>query len=443
MKKEYILSLAAMVLTVTVSAAEPSPKKYVQRLTPVRSGIRLSEDFTGASADSLIVFVGGEYDGEMMTGGYPYRMQVFEKTPTLTAISDYEMGYYKWEPKTRVEIEQVDEETEVTTHYYNHDSGDLIRFYRETHVEREGFETLETQKFENGEWKTTEYYSMAEEGLMRSEDLYVYTPEGNLTENILLIFDEQGQVMKESFAYFNDAHPEENQLRTLVGSYNEDGTIHTLQDELAKFVTEIDPETGREHLSIYYRFDEADPFVLSDESIDTEERYIERDYADGKLVCETIQGYNFTPADYEGYITYVTETGYNPETSEVTYGRNVVTYHPQFGSYELIEKVENYAWLQEGTDEGKWAWDETTDYKYVDNHLYQVQIHGPIILGNDGSDTIFSYTQYYYDSQNTGISNLRDDEAVAKQRFDLMGRRLADKVNGLYISNGKIVMNRQ
>lgn len=443
MKKLYILVLTAMTMTAMTSAAERSVVKYLQQRALLQSA-RPTEDFTGATADSLIVFAGGEYDGEMMTNGYAYQKQVFEKSETFYAVNDYEMVFGEWRPTTRVETEKVSEDSRVVTHYYNHGAGDLIPFYRVAYTLSEGFEEIQTEYYVEGDWKITQYYVMSEANGLRSEETYTYEPDGNTRTNSLIYFDEQGQVEKQSYTYIDETNPEYSQIdRTLIGSYNEDGTIHILQDDYIQFVTEIDPETGLEHISIYTRYDVANPFILSEEGIETADSFIERSYDDGQLSYESVETMISKP-DYMGIIFQTTEMGFDPETGEVEFGYSEQTYYPQPDNEELIEKVVTYDWLEENVAGGKdpWAWDDTTEYKYVEGFLYQVQLHGPFTLGDENSDYLFGYTQYYYDELSTGISTVRDDESEAKQSFDLMGRRITDKVRGLYISNGKVVLNK-
>lgn len=449
MKKAYILALTAMAVTVMASAevkqdtSEHRVVKYMKVGAPTRSNIRPAEDLTGATADSLIVFVGGEYDGELIKNGYAEQMQVFERSKDVSVVNNFEMAGDEWKSLTCVETEILGEGHQMTTHYYNNRGGDLVPFYREEVIKKEGVEMIETSTYHGSDWWRTQYYQMIElEGYMRTEEYWNYDPDGRIHIASKVFFDEKGQVMEQRYDVSDGINPENNRFRTLTGSYNEDGTIHTLQDEYTKIVTEINPETGKEHVCLYERDDVADAFELVTEVIETENSTIEKNYDENQLSSEVEMAYLTSP-DYTGSIYQTTELTYDIETGEVVFGNREQYYYPQPDNTELIEKVVTYDWLEnKEKGKGSWAWDYTFDYKYVDGYLYQVQQHGPLIIGYDSTDYVFGYTQYYYDELITGISTLSNDKTEAKQSFDLMGRRIADKVRGLSISNGKVILNR-
>lgn len=447
MKKAYILALAAMAVTAMSSAevkqdtSEHRVVKYMKVGAPTRSNIRPAEDLTGATADSLIVFVGGEYDGEMMTNGYKHQMQVFDRSMTVNAVNKYEMDFDQWKPVTRVETEKKGN-NEVTTYYIDNGGGDFIPYYHEIVTSIDGSEVIETEYYDGSDWDPSEYYEKVEVEGYFNEIYKIEYPEGTILRQSNVSYDEKGQVIEQIYSVSDEINPENNQFHTLTGSYNEDGTIHTLQDEYIKIVTEIDPETGKEHVCLYERDHVADPFELVAEGIETENSTIEKTYDENQLTSEVEKVYLTSP-DYTGIIYQTTELTYDIETGEVVFGNREQYYYPQPDNTELIEKVVTYDWLEnKEKGKGSWAWDYTFDYKYVDGYLYQVQQHGPLILGEDNTDYVFGYTQYYYDELITGISTLSNDKTEAKQSFDLMGRRIADKLRGLSISNGKVILNR-
>lgn len=438
MNKKYTLMLLTVALSATASAAGQQVAKYIKLAAPSQAA-RPVTDYTGASADSIISYNDGVFVGDLLTDGDPYLKTVTDRTDTSMIVTKYYMELDQWLPYDRIETLLKSDGTQVVTDFYYENNEVSVPLEKQYIKESEGYQEVITERYLDGEWRKTDHFISVESPYQISEEASYFGYDGELEVHLtsMVFFDENGQVERQDYNMAFNNLPELSINRTLIGSYSEDGSIHTLQDDYSKFEIEsINSETHEEVLRIYERRSLDAPFELQVMQTQSESGISISLYENGALQSYENES-EYVDESYEGLVIQYIFTEFDTETGDVVGGSFDLNYYPDPDNEELIEKKVSQIWAGDYNPEDPWVLEMITEYKYFNDYLCQEQFYGPILFG-DKNYVLYGYDQYYYSEIGLGIRPISSRQTTTQRNFDLMGRRIAEKQAGLRVSNGKL-----